>query len=247
MAETTEPSIRFVAEEVRATLAKRKSQFRRVIKPQPDISLLKPGIVLKAHKCPVLGPSHHGKREWGLYAEPFDPRSVPAFAYDCPYGQVGMKLWVRETWAEVELDDVQGDVIFWKATDAAREISPGITLAKWRPSIHMPRWASRILLEITGIRMERVQSISGEDCIAEGCKSWNATYLDLHSPIRTPGDHLYGPQGRTPEERREFVTANLRIEYRAHWDSLNAKRGYGWGVNPWVWVIKFKQLFGNGP
>lgn len=83
----------------------------------------------------------------------------------------------------------------------------------------MPRWASRITLELTDVRVERVQEISEADCKAEGCS-------------REP-DHggFYGPDG----------TPLLKPTFRVLWDSLNAKRGYGWDTNPWVWVLTFKQ------
>ena len=79
----------------------------------------------------------------------------------------------------------------------------------WRPSIFMPRWASRILLEITGVRVERVQDIALNDAKAEG--------VDMYS-------------------------AQFPVEFKGLWDSLNAKRGYGWDVNPWVWVVEFKRV-----
>ncbi len=88
-------------ESVGGILGNRKTQTRRVIKPQPDYSILKKGVVLEAHKCPVLGPVHLGRKEWGLYGKPYQPTAVPCFAYDCPYGKIGDRLWVRETWADL--------------------------------------------------------------------------------------------------------------------------------------------------
>ena len=87
--------------------------------------------------------------------------------------------------------------------------------SKWRPSIFMPRWASRILLEITEVRAERLQEITEEDAVAEGVKS----YYTL-------------PSGET----------TARYHFSVLWDSLNAKCGYGWDKNPWVWVISFKLM-----
>jgi hypothetical protein len=83
---------------------------------------------------------------------------------------------------------------------------------KWRPSIHMPRWASRTLLEVTEVRVERVASIKWDDVIAEGCP-------DRGLPDNNPMDWFH-----------------------ELWDSINAKRGYGWDINPWVWVISFEVL-----
>ena len=84
----------------------------------------------------------------------------------------------------------------------------------WRPSIHMPRWASRITLEVVSVRVERLQEISETDALAEGIN----------------GEELFRAQGYAPDAFRKL------------WDSLNAKRGYGWAKNPYVWVIEFKRL-----
>ncbi len=134
---------------------------------------------------------------------------------DCPYGQVGDRLWVREThYLCVDADQkLRGDTVY-----KASEANPDICKGEWRPSIHMPRWASRILLEITEVRVERVQEISEEDAVAEGCReSWSA-----HSSAT--------------------VRYTARHEFKELWDSLNAKRGFGWDFNPWVWVILFKLV-----
>jgi hypothetical protein len=89
------------------------------------------------------------------------------------------------------------------------------------PSIFMPRWASRILLEVTAVRVECVQDINEEDAIAEGLSD---EYIRKEFP---PAECF-----RKPTAREAFRTL---------WDSINAKRGYGWDVNPWVWVIEFKR------
>jgi hypothetical protein len=133
----------------------------------------------------------------------------------CPYGKPGDRLWVRETFTYDEYENIDGGsgiregTLEYKA-DSDRKIG-------WRTSIHMPRWASRILLEITDIRVERVQDISESDVIKEGCglQRWS-------------GDEFY----KWPK------TAG----FAELWDSINKKRGYGWDVNPWVWVISFKRI-----
>lgn len=120
-----------------------------------------------------------------------------------PYGVPGDRLWVRETWAKPY---VNCDAVF-------RADYKGAGILKWKPSIHMPRWASRITLDVVNVRVERVQDISEEDARAEGIDDgWLV--------------------------REQFPEA--RIAYRYLWDSINAKRGYGWATNPWVWVIEFK-------
>jgi len=120
---------------------------------------------------------------------------------------IGQRLWMRETWTYLWLSEIDlGDVIY-----RATEPNADFTVQRWKPSIHMFRKDSRITLEITGLRVERLQEISGNDCVAEGF----IVYPDM-------------PAGEA--ERQEFAVC---------WDSLNAKRGYGWESNSWVWVIEF--------
>jgi len=140
------------AEMVNATLDDRKTQTRRVMKPQP-------GYV--------------NKRADG-YAVSFNKylMSYPELLIKCPYGKIGDRLWVREnfhyepaTGAEYG-EAPQPDEIHYAATFPYRGMEP-----KWTPSIHMPRWASRIDLEITDIRVEHIQDISDTDCFSEGIKT----------------------------------------------------------------------------
>jgi hypothetical protein len=98
-------------------------------------------------------------------------------------------------------------------------------IREWRPPIFMPRWASRITLEVTGVRVEKVQEISEEDADAEG-----VVMPDFSD------DEFDGAGEWT-----------LRMEYAVLWDRLNAKRGYGWDVNPLVWVIEFKRIDNPSP
>jgi len=133
--------------------------------------------------------------------------------YPCPYGVVGDRLWVRETWYEDRIPELTPDqhgCVHYQANQTA------ITKTfdgNWRPSIFMPRWASRIILEITGIRVERVRDIGEKDAIAEGF------------PYPTSGTGV-----------------NPILWYFALWDRINHKRGFGCDVNPWVWVIEFKRI-----
>jgi len=149
----------------------------------------------------------------------------------CPYGQVGDRLWARETWrVDRWFNNLPSrywlpqpkHVIDYKATPDTTSIVSCV-YGKWRPSIFMPRWASRITLEITGVRVERVQEITEEDARAEGVE-------------KCEGFRIY-PQPK------EFETVNdYRMGFTLLWDSLNAKRGYSWESNCWVWVINFKRV-----
>ena len=143
----------------------------------------------------------------------------------CPYGQVGDLLWVRETWAtEHRLDNLTiselghaSEVpLFYKADSPIQTL---LEIGKWRPSLFMPRWASRITREITGLRPERLQEITEEDARAEGI---------IWVTIETaPQSGIYRP---------------CAVEnFSRLWDSLNAKRGYGWSENKWVWVIELER------
>lgn len=196
---TKERPILFSGEMVRAILDGRKSQTRRVVKG--DWGLDREKTALEARKRQV--------------------------ACECPYGQPGDRLWVRETciispkfFDGVKSDsytvfdrDGDGRICQYLAstpdTDAARDYKLKVT-----PSIHMPRWASRITLEITGVRVERLQDISEDDAVAEG-----------------------RPRHTKPPESISTVEM-----FEISWNHLNEKRGYGWDANPWVWVIEFRRV-----
>ncbi len=147
----------------------------------------------------------------------------------CPYGGVGDRLWVRERHRiacvglekSIEHRVYYADGIYHKITaDQAHAVK---NWASNRPAIHMNRWASRITLEITEVRVGRVQEITEADAKAEGVE-------------KCEGFRIY-PQPK------EFETVNdYRMGFTLLWDSLNAKRGYGWDFNPWVWPINFKLI-----
>jgi hypothetical protein len=164
-----------------------------------------------------------------------DPDDLKKAIAQCPYGLVGDRLWVRETVGLIESQDTpigwecvgmipvskikpesdrfcSFDLVY-RAT-SNYEKSPG---ERWTPAIHMPRWASRITLEITGIWVERLQDISINDCISEGI---------------TDSSKLRFFRGSGIEKQ----------EYCLLWDKLNSDRGYSWESNPWVWVIVFKRI-----
>lgn len=212
-----ERPILFSAPMVRANLEGRKTQTRRVIKSfagtrQPLCNLREHG----ASGADVSG-DFNDPYSWGLpYAEDgVGDISLGQWPELWTYG-TGDRLWVRETWSHTgsgvwtiaDTYNALGGEYIYRATNDV----PG---AKWWPSIHMPRRASRITLEITGVRVERPQDISEADAIAEGCKGHNC-----------PPDH----EGDTsPQE-----------EYRDLWQSIN---GHGsWDANPWVWVIEYRLL-----
>jgi len=130
----------------------------------------------------------------------------------CPYGGVGDRLWVKATYAV----NFKGQILFKYEKEKLTELLelPDIHI-KWSPAMFMKREYSRILLEITEVRDERLNQMTEEDAIAEGIKQ-------LHF---TTG-----------------MKVNCLPQFIELWDSLNAKRGFGWNPNPWVWPIRFKLL-----
>lgn len=146
---------------VKAILEDRKTMTRRVIKPQPVL------VQDKTNMCSELF-------QWGKET---DIVNAEGLIYYCPYGRVGDKLWVKETWAtEKRLDHLSpselgraSDVPLWYKADSDQRSL--LEKGKWRSGRFMPRWVSRILLEITEIRVDRVDQISYEDAKAEGCIS----------------------------------------------------------------------------
>jgi len=152
---------------------------------------------------------------------------APPVIIKCPYGGVGDLLWVRETHTFTSWDfstpyedrflvKYADGIEEWHKKDIVPKVPYHITLNKVRPSLFTPRWASRITREITQLGAERVQEITEEDCVKEGF----------------------------PEEIRwKTKRAPWRIVWFSElWDSLNAKRGYSWEFNPWVWPIRFREI-----
>ena len=150
-----EKPILFNGEMVRAILGGRKTQTRRVVKDQGRVP-----TVLQSDGNRLL------------------PKHVPDWFTDyCPYGGHGDRLWVRETHWRAEGEGTGGKVRFLQYKATSPDDPP--LGDRWRPSIHMPRWASRITLEVTGVRVERVQDISNEDVHAEGFAPWGDKYLSF--------------------------------------------------------------------
>lgn len=186
-----ERPIIFSGEMVRAILEGRKTQTRRVIKPQPE-------------EGDLVGFSFFsgaGAIEFRNYSEGVSQ------IVKCPYGQPGDRLWVREMWSNL-WNPGNDPAIYYRANnDTPREIEKGNE--KWLSPIHMPRWASRITLEVVRVQAKRVQEISESDALAEGF------------PI---------------DEWQKFYAIDW---FQTIWNSINAKRGWGWEVNPWVWMVEF--------
>ena len=189
-----ERPILFSGPMVRAILEGRKTMTRRVVKPQPSKSC----NVDSETACEIL-------------------------AKGCPYGDPGDKLWVRETFCETA--NVRGDGHYLCRYRAGDEYDKIVECAgPWKPSIFMPRWASRITLEITSVRVERLQKINAVDAIAEGIE-----------PTREQPGHFnwkwYGLNN---------AQCNAVMSFEMLWIMINGPES--WDANPWVWVIKFRRV-----
>jgi hypothetical protein len=152
----------------------------------------------------------------------------------CPFGQAGDRLWVRETWANIDTAPTwNGASMCEESQNVYRaDFGPEPVDWNWRPSIHMPRAASRITLEITGIRVERLNDISKSDAVAEGIESFRPV------PGDGPAETIY--KDYTGKNAVPYFITDPRESFRTLWESINAPGS--WGKNPWVWVIDFQDL-----
>jgi len=148
----------------------------------------------------------------------------------CPYGWDGDRLWVKETWAEVPASEFKSRLgasvtINPDAIDRAaiyRADMEWYEWTKWKPSRYMPRWASRITLQIEHVSLQQLQCISEADAVDEGApRGW---YL------------------RETLDGTERVQTTYREGFAHLWDEINATRGYAWSTNPWVWAICFRKV-----
>ena len=208
MSYRTSPII-FNGDMIRAILAGRKNQTRRVLKPQPDSSMVK---YLTEVDGTVIGWVPHDEKLLRNYNRNYIEYPAPI---QCPYGVPGQRLWCRETWCAFCVFDQPGGTkagelpptcrVRYKA-DGAFNTPTGDTYwrdGKWRPSIHMPRCFSRITLEITDVRVQRVADISEEDAKAEGVQLTGMD-VDFIGPFSGLWELIHGDGAW---ERNDFVWA----------------------------------------
>lgn len=218
--------ILFNAEMVRAILAGRKTQSRRPISPQPAIPAAR-FVPYNLAKGLWLPETNSGKS--GLSA---DWRTIK-----CPHGVRGDRLWVRETWGfSAELPASTRSEMDWLTFRDLRGYRADDPAGNWcwRPSIHMPRWASRITLEITDVRVQRLQEISDDDAVAEGVEE-TGRELRIAGRLRMEW-RSYG---------RGTTCTSAQASFSTLWDSIYAPRGLSWLANPWVWVLTFQRIEGK--
>ncbi|WP_323117349.1 ASCH domain-containing protein [Klebsiella variicola] len=232
MTKITERGMIFNAEMVRAILASRKTQTRRIMKVQPESNQLGLLLITDSTKHSDIGKYHWAESN-------ATGNHVRSKLFLCPFGAVGDRIWVREGFfpAPLEMQSEPPRKTMWNIAYrdgmqmeklAPAEYNPTIyNYERWTPSIHMPRWASRILLEITDVRVERLNAISEEDATAEGVPPAGSLLPDYPGTFLTP--------------KGDFATA--KVAFQRLWESI-----YGdeiWKANPWVWVISFKRVEGG--
>lgn len=209
---------------VRAILDGSKTQTRRVVKLPDNARDVQ-------YYAPPSGRSQPGWADPGVnyWTPDISGATVSNHIDPCPYGQSGDRLWVRETWNHENYPYGPDDpdcCFFYRADYLDDPLGPDLELSedgirrKWIPPIHMPRWASRIDLEITGVRVERLNSISEQDAIREGAPGYEE-----------------GTDAPPPDEFHEWC---YRSSFRRLWESINGPGS--WDANPWVWVIEFRRI-----
>lgn len=209
---------------VQAILEGRKTMMRRVIKKIPNH--MHCGKNIMDWDLSGVGELKEGVLEFSVQCDVDDFYTDYAVASYRP----GDILWVRETWSR----DESGEYVYRTNYGTTEDDSFPPSMFKWHPSIHMPREAARIFLRVTNVRVERLQEITEEDATAEGISWLDEACYSNNGWAPT----LYDPDsGGSPVFRDGFT---------ALWDSINAKRGYGWGTNPWVWVIEFERVSEDG-
>lgn len=208
-----ERPILFSAPMVRALLAGTKTQTRRVVKGLPATA----GPFQRFQKF-----SNDNTIHAGFDSNVRDGAGEMCFHFiRCPYGQPGDRLWVRESgyWA---LDQKDADLTVYRATADMQGQD-----VKWMSPLFMPRWASRILLEVTAVRVERLQEISEVDAKAEGIR------------LVAPAEQVAG-EHRDLWEHGKAVTCHPVRAYKHLWTSINGPGS--WDANPWVWVVEFRRV-----
>lgn len=202
-----ERPILFSGPMVRAILSGQKTVTRRAMKHQPC-------------RKPVMVPNG-GANFWSnpLYIQ---GAMMGSQNHSCPYGQPGDLLWVREAWAQVNVAQAPGEswVVYRECDNRTDYGGP------WKPSIHMRRRDSRILLEVTDVRVEQLQDITEDQAEAEGIEGCIPS--------------CPGPYDEHGDPECDCMNLTYEQSFQALWKSINGRKS--WDANPWVWVVEFKRI-----
>ena len=232
MSSVKERPIVFAAPMVRSILEGQKTVTRSPIKDQPPTGHKWRGWVVDSTNSKIVGKASFDEGGGPLSHKPVYAR--------CPYGKPGDRLWVRETFATLSPGDYEpvkpargyGQDIRYSATDPLAGLCADTRGYKWRASVQMPRWASRILLEVTGIRVERLRSTEDIELLAdlgdmlEDCDSVAGKEFSRIEHLQSAG----APLRMIPE----------MYGFKAFWDDRNGAGSFD--ANPWVWVVEFKRV-----
>ena len=219
--------ILFQGSMVRAILAGRKKQTRRLIKPQPTL---------------IDGEfKYYKNKNHQLTYSPYVSGHLDKFMrHYSPYGTKGDFLWVRENFTfnwhpyhdkckipKSWPDDLPEQGLIYQATETDSEI---LNEASFKPSIHMPRWASRLTLQVTKVRLQRLQDITEEDAMAEGI-------IQFADKGYAQAGAVYIDQNRISSVDIEYVGDTAKEAFQLLWQSINGAKS--WEANPWVWPVDF--------
>ncbi|WP_170312075.1 hypothetical protein [Kosakonia quasisacchari] len=237
----------FNDEMVRAILDGRKTQTRRLMKVQPESNQLGLLRIANSTKRNDIGKYHWAESNaTGTHAR--------SKLFSCPFGYVGDRIWVRETFSCIGNEDdhpvdAHGNLCsredaqrIYRASAIQKPQNYGLWTSPdgfdfegaWTPSIHMPRWASRITLEITGVRVERLNSISEQDALAEGIRRRDSTPVTDPAYCNYLAANLNDVQEWFDRPSDSFISL---------WQSIYGAES--WQHSPWVWVIEFRRIEGG--
>lgn len=238
-----EKSILFNTEMVRAILDGRKATTRRIIKRQGKYT---PDFCGRDKFYKLVDKLNYDKHLYaGFYCdndifEHEGKKQIDALYWKAPY-QPGDVLWIRETWFHGDILDSNEDIVDSNITlyraDRLRE-DIDYELMKWRPSIFMPKKLARIFLKVTGVKVQRLQDMTDEEAWKEGNMVKPLFCQDRNCNDCKHATKNYKGWG----DCYEGDCQGARHYFKSLWDSLYEKKGYGWDINPWVWVIEFERI-----
>lgn len=216
---------------VQALLEGRKTMTRRVIKPQPEDGLHNDTLMPRSIDSELKG--------WNGVVD----ATGESRGWRCPYGETGDVLWVRESWNTLgeftrkpEYDVMDIDDFVYKAGD--------IRIDKWKPSIHMPKTAARIWLEVVGVRVERLHEITPGDAADEGVNRWNEDFVSEPGAVQADYENYLWRDDPSYEDFHFPSYPNPIESFKSLWKKINGVES--WDSNPWVWVVEFKVLSTTG-